>query len=62
MLEEMGIIPDRSIREKRPSLKSVAYVVMASLRMKRLKEEWANSLKVKEKLMATAMQTKGKGR
>ena len=60
MLEEMGIVPDRTIREKRPSLKCVVHVIMASMRIKRLKDEWARSLKVKEKLIASAAVTRGR--
>lgn len=62
MLEEMGIVPDRSVREKRPSLKSVAYAIIAGVRMKRLKEEWASNVKTKEKLSATAAQTRSRAR
>jgi hypothetical protein len=54
MLEEMGIVPDRSIRERRPRLKTVAHAVMAALRMRRLKDEWAMTLRAKEKLVAAA--------
>ena len=40
MIEQMGIYPDKSIREKRPTLKAVANTVIAALRMKKRKEIW----------------------
>ena len=46
LLEEMGISPDISIREKRPSLRTVGLAVVAGLRMRRLGKEWAGSRKV----------------
>ncbi len=60
MLEEMGIVPDQSIREKRPSLKSAVIVVIATLRMRRLKNEWAKQVKIKERLIASAAQVRGR--
>jgi len=51
MLEDMGITPDQSFREKRHSLKSVGLVVIAGLRMKRMSGEWAASRKLHESLM-----------
>ena len=58
MLEDMGIIPDRSIRERKPSLKSVVYLVIAALRMKHLKDKWAGQVKVKQKFVTSALQMK----
>ncbi|KAI9707534.1 MAG: hypothetical protein M1836_000495 [Candelina mexicana] len=46
MLEEIGITPDRSIREKRPSLRSVGWMVLASVRMRKMQTNWAGNKKI----------------
>ncbi|KAI9834453.1 MAG: hypothetical protein M1826_002607 [Phylliscum demangeonii] len=58
MLAEMGITPDRSIREKKPGLRSFVLLAVAVVRMKKLKEQWAQTVKVKEKLVATFKQSR----
>lgn len=34
LIEQMGIFPDRYIREKRPALRSVVHTVIAAIRMR----------------------------
>lgn len=34
LIEQMGIFPDRYIREKRPALRSVVQAVIATIRMR----------------------------
>jgi len=34
LIEQMGIFPDRYIREKRPALRSVVHTVIATIRMR----------------------------
>jgi hypothetical protein len=53
MLQQMGITPDKTIHDKRPSLRSVAFMVMAGVRMKKGAERWARNRKVHEKLVAS---------
>ncbi|KAI9834217.1 MAG: hypothetical protein M1819_003055 [Sarea resinae] len=43
ILADMGLTPDRSIREKRPTFKVVAWMVLSSVRMKRLQSQWAEN-------------------
>lgn len=62
MLEEMGIKPDLSIRERKPSLRIAAYAVIATIRMRKMREDWQVSVKVKEKLLATLEQTRRRAR
>lgn len=40
MIEQMGIYPDRTIREKRPTLKAILNVVIAMVRMRNKKQAW----------------------
>ena len=62
MIAQMGISPERSIRDKTPSLRSVALMVIASLRIRRRQEEWARTKLVKESLVRTLQQTRKKSR
>jgi hypothetical protein len=50
----MGITPDRTLpQEKRPTLRTVALMVRAGVRMKRGAEEWAKSKKIQERLLGS---------
>ena len=51
MIEEMGITPDRTIREKRPSLRSAVYLVMAVNRMRQGAQQWREQVKVRQSLV-----------
>ena len=51
LLEEMGITPDRTIREKKPSLRTVGWMVVATVRMKRMQESWAANRQLHQSLM-----------
>ena len=51
LLEEMGITPDVSFRERRHSLKTVGLMVVGVVRMKRMQETWAGSKRVQESLV-----------
>ncbi|KAF2765558.1 hypothetical protein EJ03DRAFT_299853 [Teratosphaeria nubilosa] len=51
LLEEMGITPDVSFRERRHSLKTVGLMVMGVVRMRRLMESWAGSRRLQESLL-----------
>jgi len=53
MLQQMGITPDRTIHEKKPTLRTVAFMIMASVRMKRGAEKWAKSRKIHERLVTS---------
>jgi hypothetical protein len=50
-LEEMGITPDISIRQKKHSLKTVGLAVLASVRMRKLQQDWASNKKLHESLL-----------
>ena len=60
MLEEMGIKANPSVRQRRLSLKCVGLIIIASIRMRRLKEEWGKTVRVKERLMAALEQKRKK--
>ncbi len=62
MLEEIGITPDRSIREKRPSLRSIGWLVLASVKMKRMQTEWAGSKKIHASLAKKVEQMRRQSR
>ncbi|KAI9843312.1 MAG: hypothetical protein M1838_002699 [Thelocarpon superellum] len=62
MIANMGIHPERSIREKRPSMRSVGLMVMAALRMQRRRQEWAMSRMIKESSIRALAQTRRTGR
>ena len=47
----MGITPDISIRQKKHSLKIVGLAVLASVRMRKLQQDWASSKKLHESLL-----------
>lgn len=51
LLEDIGITPDATIREKKPSLRTVGFAVIASLRMQKMREAWAGNKKVQEALV-----------
>jgi hypothetical protein len=51
LLEDIGITPDATIREKKPSLRTVGFAVIASLRMRKMQEAWAGNKKVQEALV-----------
>jgi len=42
ILAEMGIAPDQTIRQRvlHPTLKTVGMMVLATIRMRKLREEW----------------------
>lgn len=60
MIEEMGITPDLTVREKRPSLKAAGLAVIATIRMRKMKEAWAGSRKLHESLLKKLEAMKGK--
>lgn len=62
MLQQMGITPDRTIHEKKPSLRTVAIMVIAGVRMRRGAEKWAKSKKIHERLVTTVEAMRGKAR
>lgn len=51
LLEDMGITPDHSVREKKRSLKTVGWAVVACLRMKNMQEAWAGNQRLQESLV-----------
>ena len=51
LLEEMGVTPKTQVRERKPSLKSVAYMVIATVRMQKMQEAWSGNKKLHESLM-----------
>jgi len=51
MLEDMGISPDRTVREKKPTLKTVGTAVVAMLRMQKMAAAWSENKKIHESLL-----------
>ena len=62
MIEEMGISPDRSIRERRPRVRSVIWLVVACVRMRKRQKEWAVSKKLHVSLAKTMEQVRRRSR
>lgn len=64
LISQMGITPDVTVHERRPSLKSAALAVVAAIRMQKLAEAWAVNRKVQEqlKMKLESMRRAGKGR
>ena len=51
LLEEMGITPDVSFREKKHSLRTVGFTVIACMRMQKMQQAWAGNKKLHESLL-----------
>ena len=51
LLQDIGIEPDISIREKKHSLKTVGLSVIACVRMRKVREAWAGSKALEESLL-----------
>ncbi|PNS21382.1 Spindle pole body protein pcp1 [Sphaceloma murrayae] len=51
MLEEMGITPDLTVRERRPSLKAAGQAIIATIRMRKMQQAWAGNKKLHESLL-----------
>ena len=47
----MGITPDISFHEKKRSLRTVGFTIIACLRMQRMQKEWAGNKKLHESLL-----------
>jgi hypothetical protein len=62
LIEEMGITPDISIREKKPSLRTVGWMVIASVRMKKQQQEWAGNKKLHDSLVKKLEQMRRQSR
>jgi hypothetical protein len=50
LLEDMGITPSRSIRERRPSIKTVGLMVIFLARVRKFARVWGEKKKVQEQL------------
>ncbi|KAH0543998.1 hypothetical protein FGG08_001765 [Glutinoglossum americanum] len=62
MIEEIGISPDRSIRERRPRMRSVIWLVVSCVRMRRMQQEWGASKKLHASLAKTMEQVRRRSR
>jgi hypothetical protein len=51
LLEEMGVTPDQKTREKRPTLKAVGTMVLATVRMGTMRREWREKVRLHEMLV-----------
>jgi hypothetical protein len=51
LLEEMGVTPKTKVRDQKPTLRSVGYVIMATVRMRKMQEAWSGNKKLHETLM-----------
>ena len=61
MIERMGIYPDRTIREKRPTLRAVMQMVIATIRMRRRKEAWEVNKEMQMQLAKTLERQRRRG-
>jgi hypothetical protein len=46
----MGITPDITVHERRPTLKSAALAVIAAIRMQKFSNDWAQNRKIHDQL------------
>jgi hypothetical protein len=53
LIEQMGIFPDRYVRERKPKLKSVIHAVIAAVRMRKLQQGWLVNKVLKETLASS---------
>lgn len=51
LLETIGINPDITIREKRPTLRTAGFAVIAAIRMQKMKKAWEGNRRVQEQLL-----------
>ena len=58
LIEQMGIFPDRYIREKRPALRSVVKAVIATIRIQKFKESWAVSKELRDSVARSLDKTR----
>lgn len=61
MIEQMGIYPDRTIREKRPTLRAAAHMVIAAIRMRKKKEVWEVNKEIQAQLAKTLEKQRQRG-
>jgi hypothetical protein len=50
LIEQMGIYPDRYVRERRPALRSVIQAVIATIRMQKFRQTWAVSKELRSEV------------
>jgi hypothetical protein len=50
LISQMGITPDMTVHERRPTLKAAGLAVVAAIRMKKMSEGWAQNRKIHEQL------------
>jgi hypothetical protein len=50
LIEQMGIYPDRYVRERRPTLRSVIQAVIATIRMQKFRQTWAVSKELRSEV------------
>lgn len=62
LIAEMGITPDRTIRERKPSLKTVAKMFIFLSRTKRLAGAWKERVKIQESLVRKLEVVRGERR
>ncbi|RQM07594.1 hypothetical protein DH86_00002040, partial [Scytalidium sp. 3C] len=53
LLQQMGITPDTTFHQRRRSLRSVVFMITATVRMRKGAENWAKSRKIHEKLVSS---------
>lgn len=58
MLEEMGVTPDSKIREKKPSLKAAGLMILAVIKMRKMRTEWAGHKRLQASLARIAEQVR----
>ena len=58
----MGVAPEPKKQKKRPSLRTVVIIALASVRLQRLRREWAGQKKIQASLMKRVEQKKQSGK
>ncbi|QIX00600.1 hypothetical protein AMS68_006117 [Peltaster fructicola] len=51
LLEEMGITPDQTFRQRKPSLRTLGLTVLATIRMQKMSAAWAENKRTQETLV-----------
>lgn len=50
LIEQMGILPDRHVRQRRPKLRSVFYAIVAAVRINKMCCEWQTARELRNDL------------
>lgn len=61
LLEEMGLTPDESFRQKKTSIRAVGWAIIATQRMQKMRTDWASHKQLQDSLLRKLNQVRGVG-